>query len=140
MIKNVQYFIFAVQYKMKTLKSSFMKKYLLACGIVIIAAISCTYNDKNEVIPPADVCDTTPASFAADVQPLIQTNCAKPGCHANGSGAGGVVLETYEHISAKAARINQRALIEKTMPPAGPLSAAQINTIKCWIENGALNN
>ena len=117
-----------------------MKKYLLTFSVVAITAISCTHNDKNEITPPADICSTTPASFAADVLPIIQTNCAKSGCHANGSGAGGVVLETYEQISAKAARINQRALVEKTMPPSGPLSATQISIIKCWIENGALNN
>lgn len=117
-----------------------MKKYLWACCAAITLVISCTYNDKDEVTAPVDICDTTPASFAADVQPIIQTNCAKSGCHANSSAAGGVVLETYEQISGKAGRINQRALIEKTMPPTGPLATAQINIIKCWIENGTPNN
>jgi hypothetical protein len=37
-------------------------------------------------------------------------------------------------------RINERVILQKSMPPTGPLPPAEINQLKCWIAAGALNN
>ncbi len=100
-----------------------MKKYFLFAITLSLIAISCTNNKAELVLPDNDICEITPATFASDIQPLIQSKCAIAGCHAAGSAAGGTVLETYAQINAKITRINQRALIEKTMPPTNKASS-----------------
>jgi uncharacterized membrane protein len=112
----------------------------------IIATITTTgcYYDKEELLYGGSNtsvnCTTVTAKFAANVKPIIASKCATPGCHNAAGSAGGSVLETYAQISAQSARIKQRSVIDKTMPVSGPLSAAEIAIINCWIESGALNN
>jgi hypothetical protein len=50
------------------------------------------------------------------------------------------VLESYTDIAGKASKITQRCIVEKTMPTSGPLSEAEMNILKCWIDAGAPNN
>ena len=101
------------------------------------------YKDKEELLYPGSTdsadCSSVPASFSADIRPLITSRCAIPGCH-DGTASGGAILQTYAQISGKKDRVNQRAVVEKTMPPTGALPPAEIEKIKCWIDGGALNN
>ena len=101
------------------------------------------YRDKEELLYPGSTqpvdCTTTPAKFSADVQPIILSKCAIPGCH-DASASGGVIFQNYAQVSSKKDRINARAVIEKTMPASGALLPAEIAKIKCWIDGGALNN
>jgi uncharacterized membrane protein len=99
------------------------------------------YYDKEDLLYPstgAD-CNLINAKFT-DVKPVILNKCATAGCHNSSSAAGGVVLETYAQISSKKDRVMQRAIREKTMPPAAALTASEVNIITCWINSGALNN
>jgi uncharacterized membrane protein len=115
-------------------------------ALFIAAMITTTgcYYDKEELLysgrTAAVNCTTVSAKFAADVKPIISTKCATAGCHNAAGSAGGSILETYAQISAQSARVNQRCVIDKTMPTSGPLSPAEISIIKCWVESGALNN
>ena len=108
---------------------------------IIFFSNSCYY-DKAELLYPGSGqvdCNTIPAKFAANVQPLIATKCATAGCH-NATAAGGIILQNYTGINSAKERVNIRAVGEKSMPPSGPLLPAETNIIKCWIEGGALNN
>ena len=114
--------------------------------LFITAAVTvtgCSYN-KEELLysgrTTATNCITINAKFATDVLPIISSKCATPGCHNAASSAGGAVLVTYIQIAALASQINQRSVVEKTMPSNGPLSPAEIAILKCWIDAGALNN
>ncbi len=111
--------------------------------ILIVFILQGCYNDKEELLYPGSNavvdCTTSPATFSTDIFPLISSKCAIPGCH-DATASGGVVFENYTQISAKKDRINARVVIERSMPPTGPLLPAEINKIKCWIEGGALNN
>jgi len=112
-------------------------------GCCLLALMSSCYYDKEELLYPGSNipvdCSTVSAKFGADVAPIISSQCATSGCH-DATAAGGIVLQNYSQISAAKDRIQTRALTEKTMPPAGPLPAAQINAIQCWINSGAPNN
>lgn len=103
---------------------------------------SCYY-DKEELLYPGSNapvnCATINAGFAANVFPLISSACATSGCH-DATASGGLILQNYSQISSAKQRIMARAVVEKTMPSAGPLQPSQINIIKCWIESGAPNN
>lgn len=122
----------------KTINSSiFLIIFLMGASVQ-----SCYYNKAELLYPgtnqPVD-CITVPAKFGADVFPLITSKCAIPSCH-NATASGGLILKNYLQISGAKSNINTRAVIEKSMPPAGPLLPAEINIIKCWIESGAPNN
>lgn len=108
---------------------------------IIVIAMSGCYYDKEELLYPGSSIDcTTVNAHFTDVRPIIMAKCATVGCHNTTSAAGGVILETYTQISSGASRINQRAIIDKTMPPSTPLSEAETATLKCWINAGAPNN
>lgn len=112
--------------------------------MMVTAAImqSCYYDKEELLYPGANTpvdCTTVNARFAANVQPLINAKCATSGCH-DGTASGGLILQNHAQISGVKERVNARVVVEKTMPPSGPLQPAEINTIKCWIESGAPNN
>ncbi len=81
----------------------------------------------------------TNKAFAADVNPIIQSFCNVPGCHAAGSTNGPGPLTNYSQVSA--ARANIRSAISSGLMPQGSsLTTAQKNSIICWIDSGAPNN
>lgn len=124
-----------------------MKKtlfYLIPVFLFILLLSNGCYNDNAELLYGSQNidCNTVQAKFGTDISQIITTKCAIPGCHdANAaSNPAGFSLQTYAQVSAKKDRINTRVVVEKTMPPTGPLPPAEINKIKCWIASGAQNN
>jgi uncharacterized membrane protein len=109
-------------------------------ALFILFSASCTY-DKEELLnpPQKNACDTLNATFAS-VKSIITTKCSSSRCHGAAAAKGGVILETYDQIKAKADRIKQRAIIEKTMPPSAPLSTNDIAVLQCWFDSGMPNN
>jgi hypothetical protein len=85
-------------------------------------------------------CTGVPASFSANVNPIIQSTCATDAsCHGTGSANGPGPLLTYTQISG--ARIAIKASVANgTMPKTGTLSTSQKNSIICWVDGGGLNN
>lgn len=101
---------------------------------------ACYYDIESVLYHQVPVnCGTVSAKFSVDVQPIINTHCATSNCH-NSTGSGNTVLQTYDQIKGKLDRINQRVMVDKTMPPNGKLTTSELNILKCWIEGGALNN
>lgn len=121
------------------------RKWLPVFIILISVLANSCYYDKEELLYPAGsspgptACGTTPASFSADVLPLMTAKCAISGCH-DATASGGFTFQNYNQISSAKELINVQAVIQKTMPASGSLSPAEINTLKCWIGNGGLNN
>ena|SRR5687768_15736987 len=97
------------------------------------------YYDKAELLYPGSTvdCSTVSATFT-NVKSIMANRCN--GCHNARDAAGGTVLETYDQVKAKADRINQRVIIEKTMPPGASLTAREIAILTCWISSGTPNN
>jgi uncharacterized membrane protein len=119
-----------------------MKKLILTAIIISsLFAINSCYYDKEDLLYPVTVdCTTVNASYATDVSPLILSKCSYSGCHSAGSSAGGLVLESYTQVSNHAGHINQRCIIDKTMPPSIPLNTNEIAILTCWINAGTPNN
>jgi len=122
------------------MKSHFVGVKLLIVFLVPLVVGACYYDNEQALYHLKTLdCSTINAKFSTDVLPIITANCATVSCH-NSTGVGGVVLQTYDQISGKAARITQRVLIDKTMPPNGSLPTSQLNIIQCWINAGTPNN
>ncbi|MEJ7645712.1 MAG: hypothetical protein WKF87_14050 [Chryseolinea sp.] len=75
--------------------------------------------------------------FSASVSTIIQTNCAISGCHVAGQQSPN--LSSFANIQSNAAGIKSRTA-SRSMPQGGTLTQAQINTIACWVDDGAQNN
>ena len=106
------------------------------------------------VVIPDDSCDEDTVYFKNDILPLIVSNCATSGCHDQSSAQEGVVLVDYASIitsgEIKPGNPDGSELYEaiteddpeKRMPPSpnAGLSVEQIQKIRTWIQQGALDN
>jgi len=110
----------------------------------LFVAAGCYYDNEEELYQfyyEANPCDTTVTTFDAVVFPIIQANCATAGCHvAGGSGPG--LYENYDQVKASVddGKLENRAIIQRDMPPSGPLTDCQIALIQRWLNKGAQNN
>ena len=116
-----------------------------AVRVAIVVTVVCGSAD-NHVFSQA----VTTVDFAQDVQPLLNERCV--GCHGPSqqmsgyrldrrSGAlGGVVRPNIVPGSSESSRLFRRVSGSEfgpQMPPAGPLSAEELATLKRWIDAGA---
>lgn len=89
-------------------------------------------------------CDTTQFKYAANISPILASNCV--GCHGGTTPSAGITLNTYMGVRAQA--INGRLYGAVTHSPgyspmpknAAKLTECQLTQIKKWIDVGALNN
>ena len=110
---------------------------LIAFSSCSIALFSCT---REKVTPIAAQCNDT-ISFSNDIMPIMQVNCI--GCHDQGNASGGYDFSTYTSISANSNAIlgSMKASGYQLMPIGGPaLPDTTIQKVKCWIEQGKLDN
>ena len=109
----------------------------------MLFSVAGCYNDKEELLYAKTRvvdCSSTSAKYSVDVSPIMQNKCATSGCHTAAANAGGASLENYTQVAALAARIKQRCIIDKTMPPGGALTPGEITILSCWIDSGTPNN
>lgn len=113
-----------------------MKKAYLFLLASLFSILSCS---KNTPAKDSTTCDNAAKSFATNVNPIIQSFCNQPSCHASGSVNGPGPLTNY--TQAFNARSAIRSAIQSgLMPQNATLSPAQKNSIICWIDSGAPNN
>ncbi len=90
------------------------------------------YNDKEELLYGNTTCDGN-TSFAINVNPIIQSNCAIPDCHAAGSTNGPGPLQHIHKLKMLLSEIKS-AVVSRFMPQGGSLTNSQIKTISCWVD------
>ncbi|HLY40347.1 MAG TPA: c-type cytochrome domain-containing protein [Terracidiphilus sp.] len=119
---------------------------------IAIAAVLVLVGAGGGETPRAPRTSAAPApSFAKDVAPILQKNCI--GCHSSNAHKGGLTLDSYESLmkggkhgeaiiahDANASRLVQmiEGKLDPQMPLYGnPLPAADIKSIRSWINAGA---
>lgn len=126
----------------------FSKKYipvvLWVAAVFTMLTPACYYDNAEELYPldTMYVSDTAAAiSWATDVKPVVNANCAISGCHASGNGVGRQPLSTYDEMKKAVDNFSLKQRVESgSMPPSGSLSTTDKNTIIEWINNGTPNN
>ncbi|MBK7629606.1 MAG: hypothetical protein IPJ23_02600 [Ignavibacteriales bacterium] len=135
-----------------------MNKIIKHIIITVLAIIFFTSCDDTLTI---DNVDDKPMpdkniSFSQNIYPILQVKCAFSGCHASPNAADGIDLSTWANVTANPNivfpgepdlsrlvwAIEGRAGISP-MPPVGyarPVTATQLQGIKTWINEGALDN
>lgn len=114
--------------------------------LIVVLVLSC---NKDKTKAPPIPCDPSLVYFQKDIAPILQSNCAKSGCHDAATHTEDYDFSTYEGAlkAVKSGNVSDSKLHKvitdagNIMPPApsSPLSAAQIQLIDKWIEQGAQN-
>src|SRR5215218_480901 len=120
-------------------------KNILKCGVVFVMLnlCACTYYTA-EVIPCDGQLVDRNISYKSDVSPIIGKTCALSGCHVTGFENGD--FTSFDDIKKKADSGMLELMITTAQMPAsdtqGPksLTACEIELIKNWIKEGAVNN
>jgi hypothetical protein len=118
-----------------------MRKVFTYISIIILAvALMASCSKGSTAAPPTLDCSMiSNKDFTADVNPIIQSICNQQGCHDVASVNGPGPLTNYSQVFN--ARSAVRAAIQSgLMPQNTSLTAAQKNSILCWIDGGAPNN
>jgi hypothetical protein len=134
-----------------------MKRYfviLSAIALVSFTVVACSKDNEQDVTNNGSnnggsnnggsTCDTANVKYSTGVVPILQTNCY--GCHGNGVVSGGVALDNFNTLRTRALNGSLIGVITHAqgypaMPKGGAkLSDCNINKIRSWINNGALNN
>lgn len=120
-----------------------MKKLLMPICMLILAGC---YYDKEDQLYPSPVagsgCDTANISYAKDIAPILNANCALGGCH-------DAVTKSYNHdlsnYDGVVASVKTGRFLGSVMQDAGylamPKSAAklgdcELSKISAWINAG----
>lgn len=124
-----------------------------------VAFAACSKSSSNPMTPSGDI------SFASQVQPIFTANCAVSGCHAGSSPQQGmdlssgkaysnivnvrsIEISTYYRVNPSHSdssflyfKVSGNSIAGAQMPyQRAALSAADVQTIKDWIDQGAKNN
>ena len=118
-----------------------------AVVILTLSLSSCYYDEVVEVVIVDGPVDEV-ISFENDIQPIFTANCAS--CHPVFADPDLTVGNSYSAITngvyivpddLEASLLYQTLLWEVSpMPIAEQLPASEINLVKIWIEQGALDN
>lgn len=111
--------------------------------IVMIVFSSCYYDNEEELYPKING-EIGDVSYSMDIVPILEKNCYV--CHAEAVRLGNVNLEGYFDLidyvddgSFIGAITHDPAY--SPMPKGGPmLRSVVIDSIRAWIDQGALNN
>lgn len=89
-----------------------------------------------------DECGGT-VSFAADIKPIVDASCAITGCH-NGDNGANKNWTVFSNFQSKSASVKDRVTrpsgVAGHMPLVGSITESQIQSIVCWVDQGAKNN
>ncbi len=80
--------------------------------------------------------DCEQTTYSTKVKAILDKSCNTAGCH-DGSNSARKTLTSFENVNTLKDGILKRTVTDKNMPPAGALSAEDMETIQCWVDNGA---
>lgn len=119
-------------------------------AIILIASLvflsSCYYDNKEDLYQHVNQaeCTAISATYSADILPIMESHCIR--CHRNGRADGGVNLEGYNNVKIYTENGSLYGTTNHesgwpVMPTDGiKIPFCEIEKMRLWIENGALNN
>ncbi len=114
-----------------------MKKIFLITTLSSFLLVSCTFEQAE----PLTVGCTATMSYATDIKPIIDSKCVT--CHfSGGSGTGDFTDFNVLKAKVDGGIFKTRVYTLKDMPQSGSpqLTEDELGKIKCWMDQGAMNN
>jgi hypothetical protein len=94
---------------------------------------------KDDVASVA--CDGSNLTYNSGVSSIINSNCNASGCHNSGSSNGSFTSFSGLQGVIGNGTFNSRVLSKQDMPQgSATLSQSQLNSLKCWVDNGFPEN
>lgn len=82
-------------------------------------------------------------SYISEVRPITDANCAISGCH-NGDNGADKNWTVFSNFQSRSAEVKRRIQLLPTdgdhMPASGSITEDEIQTIVCWVDQGAKDN
>jgi hypothetical protein len=98
---------------------------------------------QHDIPLQVDCLSDTEISYVEDVDPIVIQNCAISGCH-NGDNGTHLDWTDFDNFQSHSAEVRRRVTLPSDhpdhMPKSGSLTVVEIQTIICWVDQGALNN
>ncbi len=115
---------------------------LSSLSLVVLCALCSVFTSCAEHnIPVEHQClSNETISFSSDVEEIVISNCAVSGCHdgTNGAERNWLIFSNFQsHASEVRHRITLPIDHPEHMPRLGSLTADEIQTIICWVDQGA---
>lgn len=106
-------------------------------GLLFVTLVACVSEEPEVVLSE---CDLLAVSYNDNIAPIISTACSIAGCHVAGFEWGD--FTSYEGLKEKAesGRLWLLVGVVKSMPPQNSLFPEDLALLKCWLDEGALNN
>lgn len=113
-----------------------MKRVFLVLTFSSLLLGSCTFENAKPMTAECLV----PVSYSTDIDTIISVKCG--GCHGTGSSDGNLTDYAVLKTKVESGVFYTRVLgAGKDMPLGGPaLPEDEFRKLKCWVEQGALNN
>lgn len=124
-----------------------IKNIVLLLSVSLFALLVSTtgcYYDKEEILYPQSVCDTSNVTYSSSVVPILVSNCTS--CHAGNTPSAGIKLDAYADVKIQVTNGKLWGSVSHApnfspMPKNGAkMSNCNFGKIKKWIDAGALNN
>ena len=110
--------------------------------IVVLSLFSCSQDRLPDPVNNNDFCSTMTITYDQHIDSLLTRTCSYASCHDGNSGLSPIL--SYGDLPEPRRNIAfERMVFAKDMPPSyatTTLSKEQIDTIKCWKDQGYLEN
>lgn len=113
-----------------------MKKpalYTLFASFLIL--FGCANNNSEDI----EIACQTEVSLSGDILPLLEAQCTFSGCH-NGDNGASRNWTQKDNVIALSAGIKARTQSGSMPRSPGELTAAEVEMIACWVDQGAKDN
>ncbi len=95
---------------------------------------------QKETIPIATNIDCSTITYSDTIEPLVRQSCGGSDCHGNNAPDGDMITYTKLKPYINDGTFRKEVLDNQTMPEGSNLTSQQLGEIKCWLDNGALND
>lgn len=119
-------------------------KYIFSVVVLVSIAASGCYYDIEEELYPNGSCTTSNVTYATTISGMMN-NYGCVGCHGGTTPSGGIRLETYEEVKARAVdgslwgAVNHERGFVPMPQGSGKMSTCDLNKLKAWITAGTPN-
>lgn len=131
--------------KLKNYRTALINGFIMILLFTSLVSLnSCFYDDEETLYPQAAACDTTNVTYSATISVIMSSNCNT--CHSGSTAQAGIKTDNYTDLKTIADNEKLWGVVNhlsgfSPMPKDRPmLSDCDLNKIRIWIEEGALNN
>ena len=128
----------------KSLMNTKTIKLVLFLFVGLMGLNACYYDSEEELYPSSGDCDLSNVTYSGTIVPILNDNCYS--CHSSSFPQGSVVLDNYNDLKTHVdngrfwGAVNHESGYSPMPQNLPQLPQCELDKIKTWIDNGALNN